>query len=77
MEKCSNITVRLSSEVKYEAATLFAGLGMTLNEAVNLFLRRAIEEGGMPFEMDPYLICPPQVPARRVVKLSCQAAGKA
>lgn len=45
----SNINIRIDSEVKAEAQALFAQLGMDLSTAVNIFIRQAIDFGGIPF----------------------------
>lgn len=45
----SNINIRIDSEVKAEAQDLFAQLGMDLSTAVNIFIRQAIDFGGIPF----------------------------
>ena len=45
----SNINIRIDSEVKAEAQALFARLGMDLSTAVNIFIRQAIDFGGIPF----------------------------
>ncbi len=43
--------ISIDSEVKAQAQILFADLGMDLSTAVNVFLRQAIRENGMPFEI--------------------------
>lgn len=45
----SNINIRIDSEVKAEAQALFSQLGMDLSTAVNIFIRQAIDFGGIPF----------------------------
>ena len=30
---------------------MFAGFGITLSDAINIFLRKAIMDGGLPFDM--------------------------
>lgn len=45
------IQVRVDSETKEAAASLFEALGMDISTAVRAFLKKAIAEGGMPFEM--------------------------
>lgn len=44
-----NITVRADKELKQHAATLFANLGLDMSSAINIFLRAAVKEGGIPF----------------------------
>ncbi|QDH21160.1 type II toxin-antitoxin system RelB/DinJ family antitoxin [Saccharibacillus brassicae] len=54
----TNINIRIDEEVKKEAEHLFAELGLNMTTAVNLFIRQAIRQGGIPFEVttqvDPF-----------------------
>jgi DNA-damage-inducible protein J len=45
----SNYTIRLDTQLKQEAETLFADLGMSLATAFQIFLKQAIQEQGLPF----------------------------
>lgn len=45
------IQVRVDPEMKAEAIALFEALGMDLSTAIRSFLKKAIAEGGMPFDM--------------------------
>ena len=45
------IQVRVDSETKEAAVSLFEALGMDLSTAIRSFLKKAISEGGMPFDM--------------------------
>jgi DNA-damage-inducible protein J len=47
----SNISIRMDSELKTQADALFAELGMNISTAFNVFVRQAIREGGIPFEI--------------------------
>lgn len=51
MNKSTTFTFRLNPEVKQEASDLFESLGITLSDAINLFLHQAIREGGISFEL--------------------------
>ena len=51
MNKSTTFTFRLNPEVKQEASDLFESLGITLSDAINLFLHQAIREGAIPFEL--------------------------
>ena len=42
-------------EVKSKAADIYAHWGMSLSDAVNAFLIKTIDVGGMPFDMRPEL----------------------
>ena len=47
----TNINIRTDSDVKASAEQLFEALGLTMSTAVNIFLRQAIRQGGLPFEV--------------------------
>ncbi len=45
----TNISIRMDTELKAEAETLFEELGMNLSTAFNIFVRQALRERGIPF----------------------------
>lgn len=51
MAKTANINVRIDPETKLNAEKLFSSFGITITDAINIFLRKSIMEGGLPFEM--------------------------
>lgn len=51
MGKTATISMRVSPQIKAEAESLYASLGMTLTEAINVFLHKSILEGGLPFDV--------------------------
>ena len=51
MNKSTTFTFRLNPEVKQEASELFESLGITLSDAINLFLHQSIREGGLPSDV--------------------------
>ena len=51
MNKSTTYTFRLNPEIKQEATELYESLGITLSDAINLFLYQSIREGGLPFEV--------------------------
>uniref|UniRef100_UPI00405687F2 type II toxin-antitoxin system RelB/DinJ family antitoxin n=1 Tax=Acetatifactor sp. TaxID=1872090 RepID=UPI00405687F2 len=51
MAKTANINVRIDPETKSRAEKLFASFGITITDAINIFLRMSIMEGGLPFEV--------------------------
>lgn len=51
MAKTANINVRIDPETKLNAEKLFSSFGITVTDAINIFLRKSIMEGGLPFEM--------------------------
>lgn len=51
MAKTANLNIRVDPETKSTAEKLFASFGITLTDAVNMFLHKSIMEGGLPFEL--------------------------
>ena len=47
----TNMNIRMDSEVKAQAQALFANFGLDMTTAVNMFLRQAIRERGIPFDL--------------------------
>ena len=47
----TTINVRVDSALKQEAEALFGDLGLTMSSAINMFLRSAINNNGIPFEV--------------------------
>ena len=47
----TNISIRMDVELKAKAEALFGELGMNLTTAFNIFVRQALREGGIPFEI--------------------------
>ena len=47
----SNVSFRIDSDLKSQADTLFAQLGMNMTTAFNIFLRQSVREGRIPFEV--------------------------
>ena len=47
----TNVTIRMDEELKKEADALFDALGMSLTTAINVFVRQAVREGRIPFEV--------------------------
>ena len=43
------ISVRLDDDLKRDAETLFADLGLTMSTAVTMFVRQAVREQAIPF----------------------------
>ena len=47
----SSLTVRTNSTVKKTAKEIYSDLGLDLSTAINVFLKKSIEQGGFPFEV--------------------------
>lgn len=51
MTKSASISLRIDPDVKKVAEELYNELGITLADAINIFLKRSIVEGGLPFDL--------------------------
>ncbi|HCX62432.1 type II toxin-antitoxin system RelB/DinJ family antitoxin [Sedimentibacter sp.] len=47
----SNVSFRIDSDLKAQADTLFSQLGLNMTTAFNIFLRQAVREGCIPFDI--------------------------
>jgi len=47
----TTVQFRTDSAVKQQSSDLFQMLGITMSDAINLFLRQAIMQGGLPFDV--------------------------
>jgi len=45
----TRVTIQMDRDLKEAAARLFEDLGINMTSAVNVFLRKAVEENGIPF----------------------------
>ena len=50
MPKTANINLRIEPEVKAKADDIFSSLGLSVTDAINVFLHASIMEGGFPFQ---------------------------
>ena len=51
MARDASINIRTDSEVKALAEALYAQFGITLSDAINMFLNVSVMKGGLPFEL--------------------------
>lgn len=72
----SLIQVRVDNELKTEATNLFEKLGIDVPTAIRIFLKRSVQENGIPFSMK---IKEPQVDSNilNAMKAMSDAANKA
>lgn len=47
----TNLNIRIDKDVKMQAENIFDALGLNMTTAVNIFLRQAIRENGIPFDV--------------------------
>lgn len=51
MAKTANINIRVEPDVKSTVDGIFSNFGITVADAVNIFLHKVIIVGGLPFDM--------------------------
>ena len=51
MAKTSSLNIRIDPETKSAVDRIFSRFGITIADAVNIFLHKAIMVGGLPFDM--------------------------
>lgn len=51
MAKTTNINIRTNSETKERVEKLFGSFGITVTDAINIFLHQSLMVGGFPFEV--------------------------
>lgn len=51
MNKNATISLRVNKETKQNAEALFSEFGITLGDAISIFLNVSIMKGGLPFEV--------------------------
>ena len=50
MPKTVNINLRIEPNIKAQADAIFSSLGISVTDAINVFLHASIMEGGFPFQ---------------------------
>ena len=48
----TNLTIQIDIDLKEKAEILFHDLGLDMTSAINLFIRKSIEENKLPIEVD-------------------------
>ncbi|MCL1883332.1 MAG: type II toxin-antitoxin system RelB/DinJ family antitoxin [Defluviitaleaceae bacterium] len=54
MQRSAVMNLRIEPEIKAGAEELFGSFGLTVTDAVNVFLRQSLMRGGFPFEIVRY-----------------------
>lgn len=67
-EKRAEGKFRTTEEVKRRAADVYARWGLSLSDAINVFLVKSIDVGGLPFEMTA-----PKVDLDEIAKMAYKA----
>jgi len=53
MAKTASMYVRIDPEIKTEVENVYSRYGISLSEAINMFIYQSINIGGLPFELRP------------------------
>ena len=60
MAETTNLNIRIDRDLKERADIFFADLGLSMTAAVNIFVRQALKQGKIPFEIisapDPFYL---------------------
>ena len=51
--KTSSFQMRINPEVKSQAEAIFATYGLSLTDAVNIFIQQSLNANGLPFLLSP------------------------
>jgi DNA-damage-inducible protein J len=51
MAELTSLNIKIERDLKREADALFNAMGMTLSAAVNIFVRQAVQEQAIPFQI--------------------------
>lgn len=46
-----NVSIRIDAELKKQADTIFASMGLNITTAMNMFFRQVVRQGRIPFEI--------------------------
>ncbi|EQM53905.1 hypothetical protein N692_13810 [Lactiplantibacillus plantarum EGD-AQ4] len=77
-EQPTTISVKVNATDQQLASELFDHLELSLSTAINIFIKKSIAEGGMPFEVkDPFYNTANQAELqRRFNQLNCNQSGQ-
>ena len=53
MAKTASLNIRLDSDVKKNAESVYSRYGLSLTEAVTVFIHQSCNVGGLPFDLRP------------------------
>ncbi|MCL2634539.1 MAG: type II toxin-antitoxin system RelB/DinJ family antitoxin [Oscillospiraceae bacterium] len=51
MTNTTNVSIRMDADLKRQAEDLFSDLGLNMTVAMTMFLRQAVRNQGIPFEI--------------------------
>ena len=66
MTRTAEVKTRTTAQIKADATAVYARWGISLSDAINIFLAKSIEVGGLPFNMRPETPTFDRTPALRL-----------
>ena len=64
MAQTTSISITVDEDIKKDAESLFARLGLTLSAATDIFYRQAVKTNGLPFSLNT-IECPSHIQSRK------------
>ena len=56
MAKTSSMYIRIDPEIKSEVEAIYLQYGMSITDAINIFIYQSRNVGGLPFDLRPSLL---------------------
>ncbi|MCL2616169.1 MAG: type II toxin-antitoxin system RelB/DinJ family antitoxin [Defluviitaleaceae bacterium] len=53
MDKVESVSIFIDSEIKSDVEAIYAKYGMSITDAINVFLHTSRNVGGLPFDLRP------------------------
>ncbi|MDL2226988.1 type II toxin-antitoxin system RelB/DinJ family antitoxin [Deltaproteobacteria bacterium OttesenSCG-928-M10] len=53
MVKSSSMSIRIDPQVKADVEAIYSRYGLSITEAINIFLHQSVNVGGLPFDLRP------------------------
>jgi len=74
----ATVTVRMDTELKQQAENLFDEIGLNMSSAITVFVKAAVREGRIPFELaaDPFYSPANQARLRRSINQLTAGLGQ-
>ena len=70
-----NVTIRMDENLKLQSEELFKDLGLSLSAAINIFIKQAVREQRIPFEIKLNVTHFQQAPDNKAEEISDQLIG--
>ena len=67
-----NVTIQMDENLKLQSEELFKDLGLSLSAAINIFIKQAVREQRIPFEIKHNVAHFQQAPDNKVEEISDQ-----